>query len=100
VEIKDKIIYVSLITATLFGIFGQDIAYFLNEYFIKSYPIYYLTALTVISMFLYISSMLFIFIQYKMQKQTKNALEIASVIFLIGFPVSCWSLFVTAMWWG
>ena len=94
-EIKEKIICASLIIATIFGIFGQDIAYFLNENFIKSYPIYYLTSLTVISMFLYISSMLFIFI-----KKTKHTLEIVSVIFIIGFPVSCWSLFCTAMWWG
>ena len=97
----NTIVYVSLIIATLFGIFGQDIAYFLNENFIESYPIYYLTALTVISMCLYICLMIFIFIQYKKQRITKNKLEITLYLFFtIGLPVSCWSLLVTAMWWG
>jgi hypothetical protein len=97
----NTVIYVSLIIATLFGVFGQDIAYFLNENFIKSYPIYYLTALTVISMCLYICSTIIIFIQYKKQRITKNTSGIALYLFfIIGLPVSCWSLFVTAMWWG
>ena len=94
-------IYVSLIIATLFGVSGQDIAYFLNENFIESYPLYYLTTLTVISICLYICSMILIFIKYRKQRKTKNTLGIELYLcFIIGLPVSCWSLLVTAMWWG
>ena len=94
-------IWISLILASILGIFGQGIAYFLNDHFLKSYPIYYLTALTITSLFLYVSSVLLIYIQYRRGKIVKNTLTISlSLMAICCPPIIFWSLFVLAMWWG
>ena len=94
-------IWISLILASILGVFGQSIAYFLNDNFLKSYPIYYLTVLTITSIFLYVSSVLLIYIQYRQGKFVRNTLNISlSLMVIVCLPIIFWSLFVLAMWWG
>lgn len=94
-------IWISLILASILGVFGQGIAYFLNDNILKSYPIYYLTALTITSIFFYVSSVLLIYIQYRRGKIVRNTLTISLFLMVIvSLPIIFWSLFVLAMWWG
>ncbi|MDM5215097.1 hypothetical protein QUF94_27675 [Peribacillus sp. NJ4] len=87
----------SIILATILGIFGQGISYFMNENIAKIYPIYYLTGLTMISVFLYLVT----YISIKKQKIVKDKFGVYPLaICAIGLPTSLWSLFVLAMWWG
>ncbi len=91
----------SIILATILGIFGQGIAYFLNENIIEIHPIYYLTALTMISVFLYLVTPVLTYIVIKKQIIEKGRFGVYTlVISTIGLPTSFWSLFVLAMWWG
>jgi len=95
------IILGSLILATIFGVFGQGMAYFLNENFAKIPPIYYLTVLTIISVFLYLISFVMTYLQYKKQGiEEVKLVSYFSVIGCIGILTSCWSILVLAMWWG
>lgn len=89
---NNAIILGSLILATIFGICGQGLAYFSNEIFAKIHPIYYLTVFTIISVFLYLSSFVLIYLQYRKQRIEKDKLE--SYFFVLGFIcflTSCWS---------
>ena len=92
-------IFGSLITATIFGLFGQSIAYFMNEHLVKTAPIYYLTGLTIASYTFYL--LLIIYVVFKRQ-QLKFGTLIYFLLFIlgIGIPTSTWSLFVLAMWWS
>lgn len=95
------IIFGSFILGIILGIFGQDFAYFLNSIFPESYPIYNLTILTLISIFLILNSLIMIYFQYKIQRINKEKLGIYITLFVIaGLLTSWWSLFVLAMWWG
>ena len=42
----------SFILATVFGIFGQNIAYFLNENLVEVAPLFYLVVVTILSIVL------------------------------------------------
>lgn len=69
----------------------------MNENIAKIYPIYYLTGLTMISVFLYLVT----YISIKKQKIVKDKFGVYPLaICAIGLPTSLWSLFVLAMWWG
>ncbi|MFP3919167.1 hypothetical protein U5N28_15290 [Lysinibacillus telephonicus] len=97
----NAIIFGSLILATIFGIFGQGMAYSLNENLAKIPPIYYLTVLTIISVLLYLISFVMTFLQYKKHgSEEVNLVLYFSIIGCIGLLTTCWSLFVLAMWWG
>ncbi|WP_074733205.1 hypothetical protein [Halobacillus karajensis] len=97
----NAIIIGSLILATIFGILGQGMAYFLNENFAKIPPIYYLSILTIISVILYLSSFVLTYLQYKKRRIEKDKMEVYfSTIGGIGLLTSGWSLFVLAMWRG
>ncbi|WP_141431130.1 hypothetical protein [Bacillus sp. 03113] len=90
-----------IILATILGIFGQGISYFMNENIAEIYPVYYLTALTMISVFLYLVTPVLIYISIKKQKIEKEKFGVyVLVTCAIGLPTSLWSLFVLAMWWG
>ncbi|GGP13283.1 hypothetical protein GCM10011346_32820 [Oceanobacillus neutriphilus] len=87
--------------AIILGIFGQDFAYLLNGIFPESYPIYNLTILTLISIFLFLNSLVMIYFQYKKQRMNKEKLGRYITLFVIaGLLTSWWSLFVLIMWWG
>ena len=91
----------SLILATILGIFGQGISYFMNENIAKISPVYYLTVLTMISVFLYLVTSVLTYIAIKKQKIEKNKFGLYPLaICAIGLPISLWSVFVLAMWWG
>lgn len=95
----NAIIFGSLVLATLFGVYGQGMAYFLNESFIEIHSIYSLSVLTILSIILFLISFVLSYHQYKKRKIKKNRIVLNISVF-IGLPVSCWSLFVLAMWWG
>ena len=97
----NAILFGSLILATILGLCGQGLAYFLNGIFAKIYPVYYLTALTIISLFLYLCSFFVAYFQYKKLRIGKEKLRLYILgISCIGLLTSCWSLFVLVMWWG
>ena len=99
---KIVIILGSLILATIFGVYGQGMSYYLNEKLVEIAPIYYLTFLTILSVFLYFISFVLTYLQYKKHRNNKNKLSLYScyVIGCIGSLTPCWSVFVLAMWWG
>ena len=99
---KIVIILGSLILATIFGVYGQGMSYYLNENLVEIAPIYYLTFLTILSVFLYFISFVLTYLQYKKHRNNKNKLSLYScyVIGCSGSLTSCWSVFVLAMWWG
>ncbi len=95
------LVFGSLIIASILGIYGQGIAYFLNENIAKIHPIYYLTVITITSVFLYGVTVLLMYIYTKKQIIKKDKFSIyLYVIGFIGVPISLWSIFVLAMWWG
>ena len=91
-------IFGSLITATIFGLFGQSIAYFMSENIVKTAPIYYLTGLTIASYIFYLLPITYVISNRKLIKF--NTLIYYLIFFSIGVPTSIWSLFVLAMWWS
>lgn len=95
------VIFGSLILATILGIFGQDIAYFISGNIVEVPTIYCLTVLTMLSVFLYLLTTLLTYIFVKKQQIKKNYLRTyITVICIFGLYISYWSLFVLAMWWG
>ena len=92
-------IFGSLITATIFGLFGQSIAYFMNDHIVTTAPIYYLTGLTIASYTFYLLPIIYVIFK---RKQLKFGTLIYFLLFIfgIGIPTSTWSLFVLAMWWS
>lgn len=93
-------LYISLTFATILGIFGQRIAHFIY-YVLEFNPVYSLTIITIISVFLYLTIPLLGYILVKKQKVEKHSLlGFTVIVFSIGLPVSLWSLFVLVMWFG
>lgn len=97
--------YLALISifvlATVFCTFGQGMAYFLSEYFIPIYPVYYLTGLTILGIFLYLVAGFMIFRLFKKQEFASNNRPFyLLILFTVAPSASIWSFFVTVMWWG
>ncbi|MFC4711757.1 hypothetical protein [Planococcus dechangensis] len=97
--------YLALISifllATVFCIFGQGMAYFLSEYFIPIYPVYYLTGLTILGIFLYLVAGSMVFRLFKKQEfASSNQAFYLFILFTVAPSASIWSFFVTVMWWG
>ncbi|MBM7655438.1 hypothetical protein [Neobacillus cucumis] len=95
-------IWLLMIIATIFGIYGQSLAYFVDEHMANTNPpIYFLTIFTVISVCLYLVILLFAYLMIKVKK-FDNKFNIIYIygFGMIGFCVSLWSVFVCAMWWG
>lgn len=88
-----------LVTATLLGIFSQDIAYFLGESISFLPSIIVLTIITglVIGLFIYIFVKANALLNQNHTKSNRGLLLLFIIIF-IGFIVSFWLLFVLAMW--
>ncbi len=99
---KNIIILGSLILATIFGIYGQGMSYYLNENLVEIAPIYYLTFLTILSVFLYFISFVLTYLQYKKHRNNKNKLGLYSLyaIGCICSIIALQSVFILAMWWG
>ncbi|UOQ47133.1 hypothetical protein MUN88_13725 [Gracilibacillus caseinilyticus] len=87
--------------ATILGVFGQSFAYFFSDQIIGSSPVFNLTAITILSVILYLNSFVATILQYKKRKIEKNTMEVYLSIFVVfGLFTSGWSVFVLAMWWG
>ncbi|KOS71507.1 hypothetical protein AEA09_00400 [Lysinibacillus contaminans] len=100
-EKSNILILGSLALATIFGIFGQGIAYFMNDFIASIAPVYYLTGLTFTSVFLYLVSAVITYVAGKKDMLGKLETDIYfPIIGLLGIGTSLWSLFVLAMWWG
>ena len=90
-----------MMIAVSFSIFGQGIAYFLNDHFETIEPVFYLTALTVISIGLYVTAPIYVYRYFKKEKIRGQKMESYLMsIAGIAIPTSLWSVFVLAMWWG
>lgn len=85
----------SLLVATAFGIYGQHVSYFIGDHVAYTNPVYCLTLLTVISLLLYGLTPVFTFVYAR-----KLFVPYLLANGLLGVPVSFFSLFVLAMWWG
>ncbi|WP_077303304.1 hypothetical protein [Virgibacillus pantothenticus] len=96
------LIFVCFFIGILLGLYGQELAYFLNEkVYVAIYPIYYLTASTITSISMFLVSLLFVYIAAKKKILSKTiSSRYAWSIFISGFFISFWSMFVLAMWWG
>ena len=94
------IILVSFILASVLGVLGQDLSYFMSENIIAFHPVYYLTAFTLISIALYIISFALLLTAYRKQKHKADFEGYFFLIFIVGASVSSWAIFVLAMWWG
>ena len=91
------LIFTFLFLATSLAIFGQDISYFMDKNLIRLNPIYYLTAITSLSIFLYLITTVFTYI---INKRNSNLYVYFFVVLGFSLFVSLWSLFILAMWWG
>ncbi|MBT2657913.1 hypothetical protein J7E81_22170 [Bacillus sp. ISL-18] len=91
------LIWVLLIIATVLGVNGQSLAYFMDELFKTNRALNYLTVLTIISVLIYIVIPLFAYLKIRVKK---FALIYIFGFGIIGFCISGWSVFVCAMWWG
>ncbi|WP_153731056.1 hypothetical protein [Sporosarcina obsidiansis] len=92
---------VSITIATILGVYGQGLAYYMSEHMADIHPIYYLTAFTVMSMLLYVAS--FVLAHLLLKKKKKNEGKVIAAFFVISIfavPISVFSFFVTVMWWG
>jgi len=91
-------VIISLIFATILGIYGQDISYFLNERNPTIELTTVITIVTILSIGLYIINPILLFKFLKLKKVYLIACIIASS--LIGLRISMFSFFVWAMWMG
>lgn len=92
---------VGLILATSLGLFGQDVAYFLDTHIGVFHPLSYLTAITILSILLYIINFIQLcLLLIKNKLKGKRFMTYLTVTLLLGIPTSLWSIFVLAMWWG
>lgn len=94
------LIFSSLTVAALLGIYGQDLAYFLDGMKEIKLPVYYLTGITLVSILLFITTLFLIytFVIHEKIKKTRLVPYIFLTL-LIGIPTSLFSLFAVAMWW-
>ncbi|MDN7240666.1 hypothetical protein QWY14_02640 [Planococcus sp. N028] len=90
-----------LALATFFCVYGQGMAYFLNDHLIKTYPIYYLTGLTTLGILMFLVAALLLVWLFKKKKLSHNSwLFYLAILLLVAPYASAWAFFVTVMWWG
>lgn len=96
--IYSAFVFIGLLFATILGILGQDISYYLNERF----PTIELTAAITIVTFISIGLYIIIPISLFIFNKTRKTYLIVSVFVcvILGLPISIWSFFVWAMWMG
>lgn len=96
------VVSVLMFVAIIFGVFGQNIAYYIGRNLEGMSPVYCLTALTVISiiLFLVVAILASKHIKRGNRKQSKSIKVIIIISFAIGIVVSVFSTFATIMWWG
>ncbi len=96
--IQSIFVIIGLIVATILGIYGQDISYYINDQIPTIELRISITIVTFLSIGLYIFIPILLFISNKVKKVIFWIY--LSVSILIGLPTSGWSFFVWAMWMG
>jgi hypothetical protein len=96
--IQSIFVIIGLIVATILGIYGQDISYFINDQIPTIDLRISITIVTFLSIGLYIFIPILLFISNKVKKVFFWIYLTLSI--LIGLPTSGWSFFVWAMWMG
>ncbi|WP_088006954.1 hypothetical protein [Indiicoccus explosivorum] len=92
---------VVFLLATVLCFFGQETAYFLSENSVPIHPVYYLTGMTVLGIFLYLIAGFLLLRLFKKQGAAEKSRMFYLLIFFIVAPsASAWAFFVTVMWWG
>ena len=94
--------WVLIISATLIGLFGQALAYYVDEIMASNVPpVYYLTIITVISITLYLAIPFLVYLLVKLKKIDNKFNDVYILgTAMVGLIVSLWSVFVCLMWWG
>lgn len=96
VIIYNVVVLFSLIVATILGIYGQNLSYYINGQFPT---IEVKTAVFIVYWFsigLFIITPILLFVSKKSKLVSGKIYLIACL--LLGLPMSLWSLFVMAMW--
>ncbi len=95
------IVFIIFILACVFGVFGQGIAYFLNDTIYQIRPIFYLTIVTFVGIVLFLLACTLLYVQSKKGLIKEEVFHALLTLFLAtGIAVTLWSLFVLIMWWG
>lgn len=94
-----SLMYSSMILATILGVYGQSISYYISRNIVEMSPVYYLTILTSISLLLFLATPILAYKFNKNNKQINFAITV-NINSFIGILISAWSLFVLAMWWS
>jgi len=93
------VMYGIIILATMLGVYGQDISYYINNSIDNFSPLFYLTIITLLSILLFLIPPMLI---TRFNKKQKNEVEIFNLYFgfnaVIGAMTSAFSLFVLVMW--
>ena len=99
--IKHMALIAIFVTAVLFTMGGQGLAYFLEGLFDTGYPIYYLTGLLVVGFLLFVAGITIALILRKRKKMTDEHSKIyVSFGSVIGLICSFVAFLITVMWWG
>lgn len=88
-------------TATLFGVYAQDIGDGLTACFPFIHPLHSLSAVTWACFLLYAALPIVIY-QIMKRESSRSCIGVLCILItvLTGLPVSIWALFVMAMSWG
>ncbi|MBM7541987.1 hypothetical protein [Amphibacillus cookii] len=101
-DLKASIIYFivtfCLIIASFFGLYGQDLAYAINEYVPTVTLTTAITLVTFTSIGIYIMIPLICWISKYVKR--REFMIITRINCILGLPISIWSLFVWVMWMG
>ena len=91
--------FIAYIFASIFGIFTQSLAYFTHDYMDDIAPFYFVVIFTVLSVILFIFSIVYYFVACR--KQLPFEEDVIGFFMIVGATlISCWSIFVCMMWWG
>lgn len=95
------IMYGIIILATMLGVYGQDISYYINNILASFSPLFYLTIITSISVLLFLIPPTLI---SKFNKTQKSEVEIFNLYYginaVIGAVTSAFSLLVLLIGWN
>lgn len=89
-----------MILATVLGIYGQGISYYIGTNIISVSPVILLSIITFISITLFISTPILNKVSNNQVNMNRHLTPYITVNNIIGIPVSIYSLFVLIMWWG
>lgn len=98
----EMFIGLNIILATIIGVYGQDITYYIvGDTLTRTSLLCCLTILTVISIVLFLTPPLLIYRGIKKSKISRRVfIKYLIADALIGSLTSIFSLFVLIMWWG